>query len=149
MRRHTQGLKALALLMLVAVGAMAQQPTPQQLREIMRQAQQNPEAMKILMQGAQQMQACLGKLDQSAMERLRARGEEMQAEIKRLCTSGARDEAQQKTIAYAKEMSSAPELAAIRQCGEMAQQMMANLPFASPGAGDAADSAQICDSFSD
>ena len=82
---------ALIVLLVAAAPLRAQQPTPQQLQEILQQVQQNPEHFQRLMQQANEMQACLSQLDPATMDRLRVRGEEMVADIRALCVAGDRD----------------------------------------------------------
>ncbi len=136
---------ALAALLAAAPPLPAQQPTPQQIREILQQVQQNPENFQRLMRQANEMQACMARLDPNAMERLRARGEEMVADVRALCVAGERDMAASRAMQYAQEMASSPDLRAIEECGSLASQLMADLPFATPDAADGSGPAHVCD----
>jgi phage-related tail protein len=131
-------------LLAASVAAHAQQmPTPEQLQEILQQVQQNPDHMQRMMQQAADMQACFAKLDQTTMDGLRARGEAMAADVQQLCAAGKRDDATQLAVRYAQEMSGSPELQSIQQCGQLAQSMVADLPFGTPGQADGP--AHVCD----
>jgi len=129
----------------VTAPSLAQQPTPQQLQEILQQVQQNPENFQRLLKQANDMQACLSRLAPDTMDRLRVRGEEMIADIRALCVAGERDMAAARAQQYAGEMASAPDLRAVEECGSMASQLMADLPFANPDAADDAGPAHVCD----
>jgi len=127
----------------------AQQPTPQQLQELLQQVQQNPEHLQKLMQQAQEMQACLSQLDQQTMDRLRVRGEEMTADVRALCVAGERDMAASRAMQYAQEMAASPQLQSVQACGTLASSMMADLPFASPDDADPQGPAHVCDQLPD
>lgn len=139
-------LAAVAALSVVTV-ASAQQPTPQQIQEILQQVQQNPEHLQRLMQQANDMQACLSQLPPDTMDRLRVRGEEMAADIRALCVAGERDMAASRALQYAQDMAASPDLRTVEQCGQMASQLMADLPFAAPDAAadDGTAPAHVCD----
>ena len=144
MRNFRFHLPALAALFAVSANAPAQQaPTPEQLQEILQQVQQNPEQLQRMMQQAQEMQACFAKLDQSTMDQLRVRGESMTAEVQQLCTAGKRDDATRLAMQYAQEMAASPQLQSIQQCGTLAQSLIADLPFATPG--QDGGPAHVCD----
>lgn len=136
---------ALIVLLVAAAPLRAQQPTPQQLQEILQQVQQNPEHFQRLMQQANEMQACLSQLDPATMDRLRVRGEEMVADIRALCVAGDRDMAASRALQYAQEMAASPDLRAVEACGSMASQMMADLPFATPDAAEGEGPTHVCD----
>lgn len=87
------------------------------------------EQMQKMMEQAEEMQKCMAKVDQSALQALANRGERLQAEVKKLCAEGKRDKAQEKAVAYGREIAKSKEMKAIRQCGEMARGMMAQIPM--------------------
>ncbi len=128
-----------------ATSSPAQQPSPQQIQEILQQVQQNPEHFQRLLQQANDMQACLSRLAPDTLDRLRMRGEEMVADLRALCVAGERDMAASRAAQYAQEMAASPDLRAVGECGSMASQLMADLPFAAPEAADGADSVHVCD----
>ncbi len=136
---------ALAALLAATTPLSAQQPTPQQIREILQQVQQNPENFQRLLRQANEMQICLSRLEPNTMERLRARGEEMVADVRALCAAGERDMAASRAMQYAQDMANSPELRAIEECGSLASQLMADLPFATPDAADGSGPAHVCD----
>lgn len=122
-----------ALILFVLYSSLAFSAQPEQMTE---------EQMQQMMENAQKMQECMAKIDQSAMDALAAKGEKMHAEIKKLCAAGKRDEAQKKAIVYGKEMSSSKEMKAMQQCGEMAKQMMQQMPM---GDVENTDQGHTCD----
>lgn len=132
-------------LALVVAPSPAQQPSPQQIQEILQQVQQNPENFQRLLKQANDMQACLSRLAPDTMDRLRVRGEEMVADIRALCVAGERDMAASRALQYAQEMAASPDLRAVEECGSMAAQLMADLPFAGPEAAEGAGPAHVCD----
>lgn len=140
---------ALGVLAALTTPLAAQQPTPQQLQEILQQVQQNPEHLQRLMQQAQEMQACLSQLDQQTMDELRVRGEAMSGDIRALCVAGERDAAAARAMDYAQEMAASPALQSVRACGTLAASMIADLPFAAPGATDPTGPAHVCDQLPD
>ena len=142
-RRNSWRVPIFAAVVACAAPLAAQQPTPQQLQDILRQVQQNPEHLQRLMQQAQDMQACLSQLDPQTMDKLRVRGEAMIADIRALCTAGQRDEATARAMQYTQEMAASPALQSIRQCGTLAQQMLTDLPFSTGS--DPTDPGHVCD----
>ena len=113
-----------------AVVAEAQQPSEADLQRMQTQAQE--------------MQACFAKMDQGAMADFRTRGEQMAAEMKALCAAGNRDEAQTRAQDYAQSMAASPVMKSLADCGEMAKQMLATLPF-TPG-DESHTETHVCDS---
>ncbi len=85
--------------------------------------------MQNMMQNMQGMQACMQGIDQSRMKSLEQRANTIQAEIESLCASGKRDAAQKKGMAFAQEMSSNPDVQAMRKCGENMRGMMPAMPY--------------------
>ncbi len=128
-----------------ALPLLAQQPTPQQLQEILQQVQQNPDRFQQLMQQAQDMQACLSRLDQQTMDKLRVRGEEMVADVRALCVDGERDMATARATQYAQEMAASPALQSVQECGTLASQLTADLPFATPDSAGSDGPGHVCD----
>lgn len=128
-----------------ALPVAAQQPTPQQLQEILQQVQQNPDRFQQLMQQAQEMQACLSQLDQQTMDKLRVRGEEMVADVRALCVDGERDMATARATQYAQEMAGSPALQSVQECGTLAAQLTADLPFTTPGSTGTDGPGHVCD----
>ena len=103
------------------------------------------EQMEQMMQAAEKMQQCYAKIDQSALQALNAKNEKMQAEIKALCAAGKRDEAQNTAIKHGKEIANSKVMQEMKKCGEMAGDMMKQMPM-SPGAdGDFSGTGHVCD----
>jgi hypothetical protein len=136
---------ALGFPLALAVEVPAQMPSPEELQQLLEQVQQDPARLQRLMQQGQAMQSCMAQLDQPTMEALRARGEAMTAEVRQLCDKQQRDEAARRALVYAREISTSPAVQSVQQCGELAQQLMADLPFAAPGQTDDGASAHVCD----
>lgn len=105
------------------------------------------EQMQQLMQAAGKMQECYAKMDQSALQALNAKSEKMQAEVKALCAAGKRDQAQNRAIQHGKEIASSKVMQEMKKCGEMAGEMMNQMPMG-PGTGsDFTDMGHVCDSI--
>lgn len=102
------------------------------------------EQMQQMMQQAQAAQKCFGDIDPAAFEQLEAKGKQMEAELKALCAEGKRDEAMSTAMKYGMEMSSAPEMQAMKKCGQMMQGMMPQ-PYMPPEAGEDGEAGHICD----
>lgn len=81
------------------------------------------------MQQMMEMQKCMANIDQSRLEAMSAKAEAMHGEIKALCDAGKRDKAQSTAIRYGQEMSNSPVMQEMKQCGEMARQMMQQMPM--------------------
>jgi len=90
----------------------------------------NEEQMQRAMEQMQKAQSCMQNVDQAELQALEQRSHEFQAEVKSLCASGKRDEAQQKAIAYAQEVSQSNAIRTMKECGEMMQGMVAQIPMA-------------------
>ncbi len=133
----------------LALAAPAQMPSPEELQQLLEQVQQDPARLQRMMEQGQAMQSCMAQLDQPTMDALRARGEAMTAEVKQLCDSRQRDEAARRALAYAREISASPAVQSVQQCGELAEQLMDDLPFAAPGQGGDGAPAHVCDQFPD
>ena len=103
------------------------------------------EQMQQLMKNAQKMQECFAQMDQSAMQSLNAKGKKMRGEVKALCAAGKRDEAQNTAIKYGKEIANSREMEEMKKCGDMAKQMMQQMPM-NPGTdGDFSGIGHVCD----
>gem|GEM_PF-363061 len=81
-----------------------------------------------MMQGAAQMAACFQNLDQDKLNALAEEGKVMQSELKQLCAAGERDQAQAKAMEYGLKFMNSDEFKQLQQCGEMAKQMMPQMP---------------------
>ena len=101
------------------------------------------EQMQQMMQGAQKMQECMANIDQAALQKLTEKSQEMQKELQALCSAGKRDEAQNRAIEYGKEIENSNEMQEMKKCGEMAQQMMQQMP-AIPGS-NSGNAQHVCD----
>jgi fumarate hydratase class II len=77
------------------------------------------------------------------MERLQQQSKKMQTEIEALCKLGKRDEAQATAMRYGQEIAASEDMQAIKNCGEMAQQMMQHMQM---GGGAEGKTTHICDS---
>jgi hypothetical protein len=88
----------------------------------------NDQQMQQMMQRAEEAQKCFSKLDQSTLSELEARGKEMEAKIKALCSAGQRDEAMSSAMKYSKQIHDDPQLKALRECGEIMDGVMADMP---------------------
>ena len=112
------------------------------------QAQQlnlNPEQMQQLMQQAQQMQACMSRIDQEAMQAMAQKAQAMESEIKSLCQAGKRSEALNKAIEFGRAMAKDDNIIIARECGEMAKGMLPEMDF--PTSQEEARRRHICDGY--
>jgi hypothetical protein len=103
----------------------------------------NEADMRKMMQQMGQLQACMEKIDQEAIGELEERANQAEAEIESLCEAGKRDEARKKAIAYGKEFVNDPTLVELRKCGEMAQNMVPEMPYTDDEEGY--DDQHVCD----
>lgn len=102
------------------------------------------EQMQQMMKQAEEMQKCFGDIDQSAFKELEEKGRQMEAEVKALCQAGKKGEAMKTAMKFGKEISSSKEVQAMKKCGAMAEQMMAQIPM--PNISDeSGSSGHICD----
>ncbi len=101
------------------------------------------EQMQQMMKQAEEMQKCYGNIDQSFFKNLETKGKKMEAEVKALCKAGKRDKAQDTAMKFGKEMAASKEIQAMKKCGAMAEQMMAQMPMMTPDMTD--KSAHVCD----
>lgn len=138
-----------ALPLALALNAQAQMPSPEELQQLLEQVQQDPARLQRLVEQGQAMQSCMAQLDQPTLDALRARGEAMTAEVKQLCDSQRRDEAARLALSHAREISASPAVQSVQQCGDLARQLMDDLPFAAPGQGGDGAPAHVCDQFPD
>lgn len=140
---------SVALPLALALDAPAQMPSPEELQQLLEQVQQDPARLQRLVEQGQAMQSCMAQLDQQTLDALRARGEAMTADVKQLCDSRRRDEAARLALSHAQEISASPAVQSVQQCGELARQLMDDLPFAAPGQGGDGAPAHVCDQFPD
>jgi predicted lipoprotein len=103
------------------------------------------EQMQQMMKQAEAMQKCFGKIDQSAFQALEAKGKKMETEIKAYCRAWKRAKAESTAMKYGKEMAASKEIQAMKKCGAMAQQMMAQIPMIAPD--DVNRSGHVCDNM--
>lgn len=121
---HGLGLVSLCLL---SLHAPAQQPDPAEMERMMQQGMQ--------------MAECMSKVDPAEMEAIQALGERMESEISALCKAGKRDEAMARAMELGQEMSKAPVMDKMRDCGGMMEELMKGGMVA-----DSADDEQhVCD----
>lgn len=102
------------------------------------------EQMQQMMQQAEQMQKCMARVDESELELLGARAETMEQEINILCDAGQRDQAQRLALEYGKEISNSNVMQELKQCGDMAQVLLEQLPALSAQTAEA-DDLHVCD----
>ncbi|WP_293007210.1 hypothetical protein [Nitrosomonas sp.] len=105
----------------------------------------NPEQMQQLMQQAQQMQDCMSRIDQQAMEALGKKSQAMETEIKALCQANKRSEAQNTAIQFGLSMSQDENIKMAKECGKMAMGMMPNMDY--PTSEKDLKGRHICDSY--
>lgn len=96
-------------------------------------------------QKLQQMQSCMENIDQQQLQAIEQQQARFDTEIKSLCTSGKRDQAQQKAIAYAKQMMNNPVIKAMQKCGEMARDIMPDMPFTDMN--EEMNEQHVCDAY--
>jgi len=70
----------------------------------------------------------MANINQSVFKDMEAKGKKMETEVKELCKAGKRDKAQDIAMKFGKQMTSMPEMQAMKKCGEMAQGMIKELP---------------------
>lgn len=97
------------------------------------------------MQKLQQMQSCMENIDQQQLQLIQQQQARFDTELKSLCTSGKRDQAQQKAIAYAKQIMNNPAIKAMQKCGEIAREMMPDMPFTDIN--EDMDEQHVCDAY--
>lgn len=107
-----------SFLLIVSLAALSASATAQ-----MDQAQ-----MEKMMQGMAQMAACFENLDQEKLNALAEEGQAVEAELKQLCADGKRAQAQTKAISFGMKFMNSEEFQQVKQCGEMAQGMMPEIP---------------------
>lgn len=91
-------------------------------------AQNFPGMAQMDMQKLQQMQQCMENIDQSQLQEIEKQQQQFDSETRSLCKSGKRDKAQHKAIAYARQMMNNPAIKAMQKCGEIARDMMPEMP---------------------
>ena len=106
----------------------------------------SPEQMQQMMKQAEAAQACMEKVDQSKLEALEVKGKKMQAEIQALCKAGKRDKAMTTAMEYSMQMKNDPALKEMSKCGEMMQGMMPK-PFSPIDEGPDGKPSHVCDNI--
>jgi len=91
-------------------------------------AQMDQAQMEKMMQGMAQMAACFENLDQDKLNALAEEGQAVEKELKQLCADGKRAQAQTKAMAFGMKFLQSEEFQQVKQCGEMAQGMMPEIP---------------------
>lgn len=107
------------------------------------------EQMQQMMQQAQEAQKCFAKLDQSKFKGIENKGKKMESEIRSLCKAGKRDEAMSTAMIFSREIHNDPDLKALRECSEMMQGAMAQMPqpFMPPTTDELERAGHVCDDF--
>ena len=106
----------------------------------------SPEQMQQMMKQAEAAQACMEKVDQSKLEALEVKGKKMQAEIQALCKAGKRDKAMTTAMEYSMQMKNDPALKEMSKCGEMMQGMMPK-PYSPIDEGPDGKPSHVCDNI--
>ena len=104
---------------------------------------------QIDMQKIQEMQKCLESVDQAQLQALEQQQNKFDTEIDSLCSSGKRDQAQQKAVAYAKKLMDNPAIKALLKCGDIAKEMMPDMPFLDleKDINESIENEHVCDSY--
>ncbi len=108
-------------------------------------AQNYPGMSEADMQKIQEMQSCMEKVDREQLKSIEQRQYQFEAEVRSLCERGERDEAQKKAISFEQEMARHPAILAMSKCGEIAADMMPDMPFMDQEEYDS--SRHVCDSI--
>ncbi|PSJ17700.1 hypothetical protein [Nitrosomonas supralitoralis] len=124
---------AFIIFMLASLPGYAQQPNF------------TPEQMQQLMQQAQQMEECMSGIDEKAMEALGKKSQAMEAEIKSLCQANKRSQAQSTAIQFGLSMSQDENIRIAKECGEMAMGMLPKMDY--PTSEKDLKGRHICDSY--
>ena len=101
--------------------------------------------MQNMRQQMQEMQTCMQGIDQSRMKEFEQRAHKVEAEMKSLCASGKRDAAQQEAMAFAREVSSNPDIQKMRKCGEKMKGMMPRMPYMDQANEPDNSASHVCD----
>ena len=101
--------------------------------------------MQNMRQQMQEMQTCMQGIDQSRMKEFEQRANKVEAEMKSLCASGKRDDAQQEAMAFAREVSSNPDIQKMRKCSEKMKGMMPRMPYMDQANGPDSSVSHVCD----
>ncbi len=117
------------VLIVVVASAATAQTAPGGINPYANMQNMKPEDMQNMMQNAQAMQACFAKIGPAPMQWLQKETQKMKAEIVGLCQAGKRDEAMSAAIEKGKALSENEEMKKIMECGQMAQSIMATMPF--------------------
>lgn len=129
---------AISLLLLAAPAfAQTQQPSPDQIQNMINQVQQQGQAhgQRITI-NSEMIMAAMGahscmqeKIGKAGMKKLEESGKALQASVKPLCAAGKRDEAMERQQAYAKSMMASPEYAGVRYCADQYKDAFKGPPF--------------------
>ena len=101
--------------------------------------------MQNMMQQMQEMQTCMENIDQPRLKAFEQQASKLESEVKSLCANGKRDAAQQKTMAFAQEMSSNPDIQKMMECGEKMRGMMPTMPYMDKTKASDTDGGHVCD----
>jgi hypothetical protein len=101
--------------------------------------------MQNMMQQAQKMQTCMQGIDQSRLQAFEQQASQVEAEVKSLCRNGKRDDAQQEAIAFAREITSNPDIQKMMKCTEGMSNMMPKMPFTDQASGSDTSVKHVCD----
>jgi hypothetical protein len=117
-----------ALLFVAPALAQTQQPSPQQIQNMINQAQQQGQAAgggqritvnSEMIMAAMGMHACINeRIGEKGMQKVADSAKRLQETVKPLCNAGKRDEAMARQKAYAKSMMGSPEYTGIKFCAD-------------------------------
>lgn len=92
-----------------------------------------------------EMQTCMSKIDQKQLQDIQQLQKNFDTEISALCASGKRDQAQQKAISFAKQIMNHPAITEMKKCGEIAKDMLPDMPFMHPDKDGSTP--HVCDAY--
>lgn len=109
---------------------------------------QNAANVDQMMQGMAQMAACFQNIDQDKLAAVGQEAQTLEKELKQLCANGEREQAQDRAVSFALKVAESKDFQQLKQCGEMASQMMPQLPdyadYADPES-EAYKNRHVCD----
>jgi len=115
----------IALILAFAMPATAQQnqPSPEQIQQMINQAQQQGGGrIKIdtnMIMAAMGMSKCMQeKVGEEGMQKMADAGKALNEKVKPLCAAGQRDEAMELQVDFARSMMKTPEYAGMRACAD-------------------------------
>lgn len=109
-------------------------------------AQGYPDMKQPNMQELQKMMMCMNSVDQAQLQILEEQQQKLLEEVKSLCQQGKRKLAEQKVITNGREMMENPAVKQIRKCGEMASNLLPEMPFMDQEEQDGTHE-HVCDSL--